>query len=388
MRVCVIYDCLYPWTVGGAERWLRTLSEALAAEGHEVTYLTRRQWPAQSPPQIPGVSVIAVSRDEPLYGPGGARTLGEPIRFGWGVLRHLFTHRKTYDVVHTAAFPYFSLLAAAVALKGSRTLLITDWYEVWSRTYWRRYLGRASGFVGWVVQRLCMRVRQHAFVFSDLHARRLIAEGFRGKVTKLTGLYSRDEALTGTHDGAYPSEPLVVFAGRHVAEKQVTAIPAAIAAARNRLPGVRALILGDGPEWPMLRNAITAAGVADIVDAPGFVPREQMLEALGRAACLLLPSLREGYGLIVVEAAALGTPSIVIRAEDNAAAELVRDGVNGFVAPSSAPEVLADAVLAVHQAGAALRESTAGWFVQNAKQLSMDASLRHVLRTYQAINNP
>src|SRR5437764_744342 len=45
MRVCVVYDCLFPYTIGGAERWYRNLAERLAAEGHEVTYLTLRQWP-------------------------------------------------------------------------------------------------------------------------------------------------------------------------------------------------------------------------------------------------------------------------------------------------------------------------------------------------------
>ena len=44
MRICVVYDCLYPYTVGGAERWCRNLSRQLAEEGHQVTYLTMRQW--------------------------------------------------------------------------------------------------------------------------------------------------------------------------------------------------------------------------------------------------------------------------------------------------------------------------------------------------------
>ena len=37
MRVCLVYDCLYPFTIGGAERWYRNLAERLAASGHEVT---------------------------------------------------------------------------------------------------------------------------------------------------------------------------------------------------------------------------------------------------------------------------------------------------------------------------------------------------------------
>ncbi len=41
----LVYDCLFPYTVGGAERWYRDLAERLCADGHEVTYLTLRQWP-------------------------------------------------------------------------------------------------------------------------------------------------------------------------------------------------------------------------------------------------------------------------------------------------------------------------------------------------------
>jgi hypothetical protein len=41
MRVCVVYDCLYPYTVGGGERWYRQVAERAAREGHEVTFATR-----------------------------------------------------------------------------------------------------------------------------------------------------------------------------------------------------------------------------------------------------------------------------------------------------------------------------------------------------------
>ena len=72
MRICVIYDCLFPWTIGGAERWYRNLAEAFVAEGHEVTYLTRKQWDDDDPPEIPGVRVIAVSGGGPALRRGRA----------------------------------------------------------------------------------------------------------------------------------------------------------------------------------------------------------------------------------------------------------------------------------------------------------------------------
>jgi glycosyltransferase involved in cell wall biosynthesis len=87
---------------------------------------------------------------------------------------------------------------------------------------------------------------------------------------------------------------------------------------------------------------------------------------------------------VVVEASAAGTPSIVVRGEDNAASELVEEGVNGFVAASASPEDLAAAIVRVHEAGAALRTSTAEWFVRNARRLSLDSSLDVVAGSYAA----
>ena len=72
VRVCLVYDCLYPHTVGGAERWYRNLAERLAAAGHDVTYLTLRQWERGSEPDVPGVEVVAVGPKMPLYSTAGA----------------------------------------------------------------------------------------------------------------------------------------------------------------------------------------------------------------------------------------------------------------------------------------------------------------------------
>ena len=79
MRLCLIYDCLYPYTVGGAERWYRNLAEQCVAAGHEVTYLTRRQWPVGEAPELPGATVVAVSGQDKLYTGDGRRRIGPPL---------------------------------------------------------------------------------------------------------------------------------------------------------------------------------------------------------------------------------------------------------------------------------------------------------------------
>lgn len=376
MRVCVIYDCLYPWTVGGAERWMRSLAEALVSDGHKVTYLTRLQWSPADPPQIPGVRVIAVSPRSELYTADGNRRVVPPLRFGVGVWRHLREHRAEYDVVHTSAFPYFPLLAAG--LLRIRPLFV-DWFEVWSKHYWRGYLGGPGGLAGWLVQRLCALVPQHAFTFSDLHADRLLAEGLRSPPTRLGGLYGGPADPPAVE---LERAPVVVFAGRHIPEKRVPVIPAAIAHVRRRVPEVSAVILGDGPDRPAVLEAIAAHGVGDCVEAPGFVDAAELRATIANAACLLLPSQREGYGLVVIEAAASGTPAIVANGEDNAAVELVEPHVNGVVAISDDAEDLAEAIVSAIDGGMSLRASTARWFAEHVHDLTIERSLRQVVEAY------
>jgi glycosyltransferase involved in cell wall biosynthesis len=377
VRVCIVYDCLYPYTIGGAERWYRGLAERAAKDGHEVTYLTRRQWRTGGEPTVAGVRVVAVSPSADLYTTKGRRRMMPPVAFGAGVLTQLLIHGGAYDVVHTASFPYFSLLAAAAARRRHGFELFVDWHEVWTREYWRSYLGPLGGRGGWLVQRACLRVPQRPYCFARLHERRLRDSGLT-HVTRLEGQYP------GTAERPVPAaqEPTVVFAGRLIPEKNVTALVAAIASARERMPDVRLAIYGNGPERERVVRSIREHGLGEVVTMPGFVERETLERALARALCLALPSRREGYGLVVVEASAKGVPAVVARGPENAAVELVEDGVNGMVARSAAPGDLADAIVRVRDAGVALRESTADWFERNAGRLSLESSLERVLDGY------
>jgi glycosyltransferase involved in cell wall biosynthesis len=382
LRICLVYDCLYPHTVGGAERWYRNLAERLIAEGHEVTYLTLRQWERGGDPGLPGVRVRAVGPRMRLYARPGRRRILPALLFGLGVLAHLLRHGRRYDVVHTASFPYFSLLAAAGVRwtpgSGARYRLVVDWHEVWTRAYWREYLGWLRGTAGWIVQRACLRVAHEPFCFSRLHAERLRAAGVQG-VRQLEGEYAGPLEPSASRG---EMEPLVVYAGRHIPEKQVARLVPAIARACEQIPGLRGRILGDGPDRTEVMRLILEHGLREVVEAPGFVSPTEVEDALSRAMCLVLPSRREGYGLVVVEAAAHGTPAVVVAGADNASVELIEDGVNGIIARSVSPEDLAAAIVRVAEAGPVLRASTEAWFRRNARRLSLDGSLQQAVAAY------
>jgi glycosyltransferase involved in cell wall biosynthesis len=378
VRICIVYDCLYPHTVGGAERWYRNLALRLAQEGHDVTYLTMRQWDTAAEPGLEGVDVVAVASRMELYA-GGRRRILPPLVFGLGVLRYLSRHGRRYDVVHTASFPYFSLLTAALARALGRYRLFVDWHEVWTREYWGDYVGPVAGRIGWEIQRLCLRVPQHAFCFSHLVERRLLAAGVQGSVTLLEGQFEGSAA-----EAPKTAEPFVVFAGRHIPEKNPAAVVHAVAKARETIPELRAVIYGDGPDRAKVLAAIGEQGLEGVVEAPGFVAADEIHDSLGRALCLVLPSRREGYGLVVLEALSQGTPAVLVAGGENAATEFVEEGVNGFVASNAEAEDVARAISCVYEAGSQLRESTLASFKRSAARLALRHSLEEVKAAYVA----
>ena len=156
----------------------------------------------------------------------------------------------------------------------------------------------------------------------------------------------------------------------------------AIAALRQADGDIRGVIFGDGPERERVLALVGQLGLEEIVSVPGFVDASEVEAVLRTAGCLVLPSRREGYGLIVIEAAAAGTPSVVVSGEDNAATELIEEGVNGFVAPSASADHLSAAISRALAGGMGLRRSTAAWFADNSRRLSLASSLEKVSRAY------
>jgi glycosyltransferase involved in cell wall biosynthesis len=385
LKIAIVYDCLFPNTLGGAERWYRNLAERLD-RSHSVTFVTRRQWGDEGPETA--FETIAVSPGGGLYTPSGRRRIWPPIRFGIGVFLHLLKHGRTYDAVHSASFPFFSLLGAALALRltGARARLIVDWWEIWTPEYWRTYLNSLGGRIGAAIQSYCTRLPDQSFVFSRLVENRLRDQRPAAKIERLTGAYSAQSGPGPVRSPAQPAEPpLVVAAGRHIPEKRVPSIPPAIAIAREEIPGLRCEIFGDGPDTEAVSARIRKLGLDEAVVMRGRVQSDEVISTIAEAACLLHPSLREGYGLVIVEAASVGTPSIVVRGPENAASELIEEGVNGFVAESAEPEDLAGAVIEVARSGARLRASTLEWYECHRDELSIGSSLAVVAASYSEV---
>ena len=269
------------------------------------------------------------------------------------------------------------------ALLGTRTVIATDWLEVWSWRKWREYAGPLVGAVAFGLQSLGVHVGRIQMVNSSFTRSRLLRHRRRADPIVL-GLV--DLAGYATDAAAEPLQPpAILFAGRHIADKRLDALPAALSVARETVPDLVAVIAGAGPETETARSAARAAGVADAVRFVGRVDQSELGVLMAQAAVLVNPSAREGFGLVVAEAASHGTPSVVVAGEDNASAELVVDGENGFVAACAAPDVLGAAIVRAVEGGEGLRRSTAAWFARERVERSLARSAGIIVDRWRAI---
>ncbi|MDR7185321.1 glycosyltransferase involved in cell wall biosynthesis [Microbacterium trichothecenolyticum] len=372
--IAIAYDCLYPFTTGGGERQYRGFAEALVDEGRRVDYLTARQWDDQSPAATERFRVVPVTGRLNLHDADGVRRTPAALAFAWGLFRALVRRRRAYDAVIVSGLPVLNVFAARAALAGSGTKIVVDYLEVWGRRQWIEYAGRMTGGLAWMLQRLAIAVTPIATCHSQLTARRLRSEGLRSEPLVSPGLIDAGPATDRVSPAARP--PYVVYAGRHIPDKRVESLPAAVESARKRVPDLRLVILGNGPSTPAVAQATHGR---DWITMPGFVSEDRLHELMGEAACLVNPSRREGYGLVVVEASAYGTPVVLVADEGNAATELITADTNGFVASSADADDLADAIVRAVEGGLPLRARTREWYEDAVRTRTITRTVGNIL---------
>ena len=378
-RVAIAYDCLFPVDTGGGERVYRRMAELLATRGSTVTYVTRT---GRRPGQGARFTVAGVWSGD-IADADGTRTTSSAVGFAFALFRYFVRHRADYDLVVVAALPVLNVFAVRLALLGTRSVVATDWLEIWTWRKWRDYSGPVVGTIAFVLQSLGVHIGRIQTVNSRFTADRL--RRYRRRADPMVlGLVD----LVGETDAAahVDGPPYALFVGRHIADKRLGSLPAAIAVARAEVPDLVAVIAGSGPETDAARRAADAVGVAGVTRFVGRVGDDELAELFAGAAVLVNPSAREGFGLVVAEAASHGTPSVVVAGEDNAAAGLVVDGENGFVAESVASEALGQAIVRAVQGGTGLRRSTAAWFERERHARSLRRSVDELVARWRAIS--
>jgi glycosyltransferase involved in cell wall biosynthesis len=325
MRIAYLYDCVYPYTIGGVERRILDMGTRLAARGHEVHHFGMKFWDGPATLEREGIRIHGVTPASPLY-VGGRRAVVPAARYAGALLRPLLT--GGFDVIDCQQFPYLHCFPAALAAAARDIPLVITWYEVWG-PYWRGYLGEVGGRIGEATERAVARLPASRVAVSRTTAEQLRGLGVEGQVETIP---------IGIDSGAINAAPPapekwdLLSAGRLIPEKRVDLLIDALPDLLTEFPSLRVLILGDGPERSGLERLASRRGVLDHVTFAGFVPDPvSVIGFMKSARVFVSPSIREGFGMAALEAMACGIPVVTVDHPRNAVKERMNPS-NGMVA--------------------------------------------------------
>jgi glycosyltransferase involved in cell wall biosynthesis len=311
---------------GGSERYIEQIAEGLAALGDDVTIFCAAHRRARSDESVNGVR---------FRRRGGRLTIY--LHALWYVLRH----RADVVIDVQNGMPFFSVLVA-------RCPVIVLVHHV-HREQWRVVLPRLlAGFGWWIESWLAPRLYRNCqyVTVSEVTRHELASLGVRPeRITVVPNGTSPTPPMTGgdSSDAApeepgHPgpvgpdrSEPALVTVCRLVPHKRVEHAIEALHRLTDRWPRLRLHVVGDGWWSEHLAAYARERGVDDRVIMHGYLDEQAKHDVLSRAWLHLCPSLKEGWGIVVMEAAAHRVPTVAYR-HAGGLAESVVDGTTGLLA--------------------------------------------------------
>jgi glycosyltransferase involved in cell wall biosynthesis len=320
MKIAFIYDCIYPWIKGGGEKRIYEISKRLASRGHDVHIYGIKWWGGSDIIEKDGVIMHGVCQPMELY-VDGRRSISEAITFSIRLLPHLYNQK--FDIIDVTAFPYFSVFTTKLISIIKRSPMVITWHEVW-RDYWYDYLGRNGSF-GKSIENITSKLGKSVAV-SQMTKSNLELIGKKNVSVIPNGIDVKRVSKIAPNIEKCD----VIFVGRLIKEKNVDILIKAVDFISHELGDVKCHIIGNGPEKEKLIKLVKNRRLNDKITFLEFMEHDDILSRMKSSKLLVLPSSREGFGMVVIEAFACGLPVITTNHRHNATSELVSKET-GFV---------------------------------------------------------
>jgi glycosyltransferase involved in cell wall biosynthesis len=296
---------------GGAEVYTHEVAKSLKQSYENVTVFSSRFKGSPQEETIDGIRYIRAGNEVTVHIHG---------------FLYALKHRKEFDLI----IDEFNGVGFFCFLLPRSVILIHQLY----REFWFRGLG-IFGVIPYVVEPLLLRCyrRMPAVTVSDSTKEDLKRLGFKDIHIVMNALCNRPIESVAEKE----PQPTLVFLGRFKATKRPEDAIKIFKLVKAKIPEARLWMIGKGPDEAKLKKL--AEGTEDIT-FHGWLTEERKFELLRRAHILVVPSVREGFGINVIEAASQGTPAVGYNI--HGLRDSIRDGLTGLLAnsPEDAAEII------------------------------------------------
>ncbi|WP_322921826.1 glycosyltransferase family 4 protein [Nocardioides renjunii] len=306
---------------GGSERYVEAMARGLVRHGARATIFCASHDNAPADEVVDGVRFVRRGDHLAIYLLGALHLL----------LRRFGKVDMVVDVQN--GLPFFTRLV-------TRAPVVVLVHHV-HREQWPVVFPGLIGRLGWWIERfLAPRIYRRSQYIA-------VSRSTRGELIAL-GIGS--ERIAVVHNGTSPAPvvdvprsptPALCVLGRLVPHKQVEHAIDAVVALRQVHPDVSLDVVGNGWWEDDLRSYVASRGAQDLVVFHGHVTEQRKHEILARSWLMLLPSLKEGWGIVVGEAGSHGVPTIAY-ASAGGTRESIADGASGLLVDT--PDEFSEAV--------------------------------------------
>ena len=331
MRIALVYDLIYPFSIGGAEYRNFSLAEQLVLMGHEVHLFGVKMWPGSKTKKITERFYIhGVSSYKGKYQFTGKRKPFEPLKYSLALFFELMKH--DFDIIDVTAFPYFPAFSCKLCSLLKREPLVVTWHEIWGK-YWSGF--GMTGFFGKIVERAAAKLSKNNICVSKPVADDLKKIGGRNIATIENWIDTKEIDKAKKTEVEYD----LISIGRHMKHKNFDLLLKIVSLLKANNPVIKVLIIGNGPETIKLLKIRRTLDLEKNVDILSFSKdHKQVYSYMKSSKLFVLLSELEGFSIVAFEAMRCGLPVITLNHQRNALASFI-DGKNGCVLEKKEIEV-------------------------------------------------
>lgn len=314
---------------GGAEVVNEELAKRLVADGHEVVLIVGGFKQAEPEEVIDGYKIIRLGNKFTVY---------------WLAYKYYKKHLQGWpDIIieEVNTIPFLTRFYS-----GTKTVLVIHQL---AREIWFYQMVFPLSIIGYMIEPLYLQLlnNQKVITISESTKQDLVRRDFKGKDISIITMASQMPPVKDLGSVKKYAHPTVLSLGAIRSMKRTDHQVKAFEVAKRMLPELQLKIAGDasGRYGQRVLKSIESSPYAADIEYLGKVTPSQKRVLMQRSHAILVTSIKEGWGLIVTEAATQGTPAIVYDADG--LRDSVLNGKTGIICPRNNPADLANAIKAL-----------------------------------------
>lgn len=323
MKICMVLEFFIPHYNGGGEHRYHEIAKRLVNLGHHVDLLTMRVENVPTYENIDGINVYHIG---PTINNPPKRSSADFMRYLGSVSKWLLTNK--YDVIDAQA--YSPLLSTSIISRINKTPLIGTIHDTSSNNndQWIQSSQTAD-----FMENFLVNLKFDKIITVSHATKNSLVNDFGVDSSKIEILYNGvDINKYDSVDAEVTVENQIIFVGRLAPHKHVDHLIKILDNIKDQIPSVKLLIVGKGEEKENLVEMVNQFNLNEFVTFKQDLTDEDLIRNIKESEILVLPSTREGFGMVLAEANCCN--KAVVTYASGGTVEVVENGYNGYLIES------------------------------------------------------